>query len=176
MGATQTPLKVKLFIAVLYDADARFDGFLDQLTAQFGPTDQCYGPIPFSYSNYYAEEMGTNLLKWYATFKPLFEREKLPDIKNRTNALERREMIDGKRRFNADPGYIARDKLALASTKDFYHRLYIGEGVFGEVTLHFRKGQFRHFSWTYPDYQDSAFLTFLTKVRAGYMREIRQPQ
>jgi hypothetical protein len=77
---------------------------------------------------------------------------------------------------NVDPGYIARDKLVLASTKDFYHRLYLADGIYGEVTLHFRKGVFRFFSWTYPDYKEPSFLEFLTKARAKYMHEIRETE
>jgi len=33
---------------------------------------------------------------------------------------------------NIDPGYISLGKLVLASTKDHAHRLYLGEGVYGE--------------------------------------------
>jgi hypothetical protein len=135
-----------------------------------------YGPVPFSFSDYYTDEMGTDLLKWYLTFGPLMDRERLPDVKIFTNEFERERCINGQRMVNVDPGYIARDKLVLASTKDFYHRLYLADGIYGEVTLHFRKGVFRFFSWTYPDYKEPSFLEFLTKARAKYMHEIRETE
>jgi len=72
-------------------------------------------------------------------------------------------MANGKRTINLDPGYLAQDKLVLATTKDFYQRLYLGQGIYGEVTLHFQKGRFRYFSWTYPDYSDPPFLDILDK-------------
>jgi hypothetical protein len=75
---------------------------------------------------------------------------------------------------NIDPGYIARDKLVLATTKDFFHRLYLGKGIYGEVTLHFQKGAVRHFSWTYPDYRDKGVQDFLIKVRAELAGKIRK--
>jgi hypothetical protein len=118
--------------------------------------------------------MGSGLLKSYCTFEQLTDRETLPEKKNFTNSLEQQGLVLGKRSINLDPGYLARDKLVLATTKDFYHRLYLSEGIYGEVTLHFRKGEFRHFSWTYPDYKEPGFLEFLTKARAGYMHEIRE--
>jgi hypothetical protein len=104
------------------------------------------------------------------------DRERLPDVKIFTNEFERERCINGQRMVNVDPGYIARDKLVLASTKDFYHRLYLADGIYGEVTLHFRKGVFRFFSWTYPDYKEPSFLEFLTKARAKYMHEIRETE
>lgn len=174
MGTAQTPLQVKLFVALLYDAGASPEDFIRNITDQFGPVDKPYGPVPFSFSAYYAEEMGSNLVKWYATFSTLIQRDRLAAIKIFTNTLEAAALAKGKRRFNADPGYLAPDKLVLASTKDFYHRICVGEGIYGEVTLHFRKGEFRHFSWTYPDYKEPAFLDFLTASRADYMQRIRR--
>ena len=98
----------------------------------------------------------------------------MPDIKLWTNALEQESAADGKRKTNIDPGYLARDKLVLATTKDFYHRLYLSKGIYGEVTLHFRQGSFRHFSWTYPDYKEEKLHEFLIKARASLAGKIRK--
>jgi hypothetical protein len=174
MGIARSPVKVKLFAAILFRPEIRQEDLLEKLLEKFGAIECSYGPVPFSFSDYYEDEMGKNLKKWYVTFCPLIGREQLPTIKNFTNAFERERSVDGKRTVNVDPGYIAADKLVLASTKDFYHRLYLGDGVYGEVTLHFRKGVFRYFSWSYPDYKDPSFLEFLTKARAKYMHEIRE--
>ena len=118
--------------------------------------------------------MGNGLLKMYMSFAGLIDREVLPDIKVFTNILEREHLAHGRRTINLDPGYIAQDKLVLATTKDFYQRLYLAHGIYGEVTLHFRKGRFRYFSWTYPDYNDPPFLKFLTKARAKLVKELRK--
>ncbi len=174
MGISQIPLKVKSFLAVLYRPDADLGEVLETLKPVFGGIECSYGPIPFHFSDYYRDEMGSDLLKAYYTFEALMGRDALPAHKNFTNDLERKLLVDGMRSVNLDPGYMARDKLVLATTKDFYHRLYLADGIFGEVTLHFRKGEFRHFSWTYPDYKDAAFLEFLTKARAAFMYELRE--
>jgi hypothetical protein len=176
MGNARQPLKVKLFLAMLHRPDVLLEEILETLRPVFGLIDCSFGPIPFVFSDYYKDEMGTGLLKSYFFFESLMDRDTLPAKKNFTNDLEQKLLIDGKRRVNLDPGYIARDKLVLATTKDFYHRLYLSEGIYGEVTLHFRKGEFRYFSWTYPDYKDQAFLEFLTKARAKFMHELREEE
>ena len=43
------------------------------------------------------------------------------------------------RPLNLDPGYITLAKLVLASTKDHAHRIYLGQGIFAEVTLLFQR-------------------------------------
>ena len=174
MGSAQLPLKVKLFLAILFRPDVNRNELFEKIEEKFGKAEFLYGPIHFSFSDYYKDEMGPDLLKLYIVFEPLIDRDRLPEIKVFTNSLEHEKLFDDKRKVNLDPGYIARDKLVLASTKDFYHRLYLGEGIYGEVTLHFRKGVFRNFSWTYPDYKDEKFLDFLMKARAKYMHEIRE--
>jgi hypothetical protein len=111
--------------------------------------------------------MGARLKKLYVCFTDLIRREELPSIKLWTNALEEDHACAGRRTVNIDPGYVSRDKLVLATTKDFFHRLYLGRGIYGEVTLHFQKGAFRHFSWTYPDYREKDVQEFLIKARAS---------
>lgn len=174
MGISQPPLKVALFLAVLCRPEINRDEIVETLKPSFGEIDCLYGPIPFIFSDYYHDEMGTGLLKSYFTFEMLINRETLPAKKSFTNELEQKLLVNGRRCVNLDPGYLARDKLVLATTKDFYHRLYLSDGIYGEATLHFRKGEFRYFSWTYPDYKDQAFLEFLIKARAKFMHKLRE--
>jgi Domain of unknown function (DUF4416) len=173
MGTAGQPLKTKMFLAIMFQPQVNTQDILDKLQNAFGPVECSYGPVTFSFTKYYEEEMGDRLLKMYVSFAGLIGREALPGIKVFTNCLERDHLVDGKRTINLDPGYLAQDKLVLATTKDFYQRLYLGQGIYGEVTLHFRKGGFRYFSWTYPDYNDPPFLKFLTKARARLVKELR---
>jgi hypothetical protein len=174
VGSAIAPKPVKLFVAAMFDMKVAPQVVLDVLTQRFGAVDFSYGPIPFNFSDYYQDEMGRDLKKLYLTFETPVGREALAGIKAFTNEREKNFTINGKRTVNLDPGYIAADKLVLASTKDFYHRLYLSQGIFAEVTLHYRKGCYRYFSWTYPDYKEPAFLEFLEKARARHMGEIRK--
>jgi hypothetical protein len=127
----------------------------------------------FDYSDYYAREMGAALRKKYLVFAPLMDRERLPEIKTSTNGWEREYAREGKRTVNLDPGYLAHDKLVLATTKDFFHRLYLREGIYAEVTLSYRQGRFRFFSWTYADYQDPGLHEMLLRARGGLLTRLR---
>jgi hypothetical protein len=173
MGLVGYPSRVTLLIAVMYRPGCPIEEVRGILSERFGPVGGSYGPVPFTFTRYYEDEMGQDPLKCYLAFTRPMDRETLPAIKVFTNGLERRYLRGGKRTINLDPGYIARDKLVLASTKDFYHRLYLSEGIYAEVTLHFRKGGFRFFSWTYPDYKEAGFLEFATRLRAALVHELR---
>jgi hypothetical protein len=74
------------------------------------------------------------------------------------------------RPLNLDPGYITLAKLVLASTKDHWHRLYLGRGIYAELTLHFRGGAWRSSDWTYPDYQRADFHQFFMRCR-DYLKQ-----
>lgn len=174
MGIAVQPAKVKLFIALLYHPDAPYLSVIQQLDDRFGSHGEAYGPLPFAWSSYYGSEMGSSLDKTYFSYSLSIDRSELPAIKIFTNSLEEATAdTNGNRSVNIDPGYVSRDKVVLATTKDFYHRLYLADGIFGEVTLHYRKGKFRYFSWTYPDYRDEKVMKFLERVRSPLVKELR---
>jgi hypothetical protein len=174
MGIGENPYKAVLFIAVLFQNNKPIDDLKSKIVEKFGPIDAAFGSIPFSHSAYYNSEMGADLQKVYFTFEKYFDRGELAAIKEYTNNLESEYKDEsGNRTVNIDPGYITRDKLVLASTKDFYHRIYIGNKIFAEVTLHYRHGAFRFFSWTYPDYKEPGCLALLEKARAKLVKIIR---
>ncbi|MDG5817011.1 DUF4416 family protein [Chitinispirillales bacterium ANBcel5] len=173
MGSIQKPLNVKLFMGIMYHKRMNLKEILQEICEEFGQQDRFLGPVDFEWSHYYEQEMGKDLLKYYTTFSTPIDRDQLPSIKLFTNQLEAKWAKNECRAVNIDPGYIARDKLVLASTKDFYHRLYLSDGIFGEVTLHYRKGVFRYFSWTYPDYKEPKIVNFLEMARADLVHDLR---
>ena len=177
MGTATPPSKVRLFIAFLYNESAPIEEILRRLDDRFGDRQFSYGPVPFTWTDYYRSEMGVSLKKLYFNYRDGITRDMLPAIKIFTNNVEQ-SSADGRgnRRVNIDPGYVARDKAVLATTKDFYHRLYLADGIFGEVTLHYRKGKFRYFSWTYPDFRDPGVMQFLERVRSPLVKELRDAE
>ncbi len=174
MGIARQPAPVKLILAVMYAEQQSADDGLGACIERFGSTDFRCGPLAFdAFTDYYQKESGAGLRKSYYSFDQLIDRVALPEIKSFTNTIEARLARAGKRTVNLDPGYLSNDKLVLASTKDFYHRIYLALGVYAEVTLHFRKGRFRHFSWTYPDYKDERVQEFLIRARAKCVGQVR---
>lgn len=173
MGVPSVPLPVKLVIAITYNPlSIDLNKVIKILDQQFGEQEYSYGPLSFSWSEYYSDEMGPSLMKYYYNYSSLIDRQRLVDIKLFTNSIEQQFSVEGKRIVNIDPGYLARDKFVLVTTKDFYHRLYLGKGIYGEETLHYRKGKYRFFSWTYPDYRQKPLYEFLEKARATLARDL----
>jgi hypothetical protein len=168
MGAAHEPGKVRLFLAFLYSPGFEITPVINKLRERFGPEEFFFGPIAFDYTDYYTQEMGNGLQKKYFVFNRTESRDTLPQAKVFTNDIEKEYSVDGRRAINLDPGYLARDKLVLATTKDFFHRLYISNGIYAEVTLHFKgNGTCRYFSWTYQDYRDNGFTEFILSARKG---------
>ena len=61
--------------------------------------------------------------------------------------------------------------------KDFAHRMYLGRGVYAEVTLFYRHGEWLKTEWTFPDYASGRYDAFLTAARSclrGAAREASQ--
>jgi hypothetical protein len=175
MGTAREPARAKLFLAVMWAEEAEAAEALTAFGEEWGTVDFFHGPVLFDFTDYYAKEMGSTLRKSYYTFAEPVDRGSLPVIKNFTNAIERQHTTAaGCRPINLDPGYLTNDKLVLASTKDFFHRIYLDRGIYAEVTLHYRQGRWRHFSWTYPDYRTEGVCRFLDKARAKLVGETRK--
>jgi hypothetical protein len=66
--------------------------------------------------------------------------------------------------------------MVLATTKDYSHRIYLGQGIYAEVTLRYRRGAFHPWEWTYPDYGSPRYLEIFAHIRdiyAGQLRDVR---
>jgi uncharacterized protein DUF4416 len=174
MGTVHPPAQVKLFCAILVAPIFPLDEIKTALAETYGVIVLCSTPMPFTQTNYYEREMGTDLTRLYVAFDPLVSIADLATVKHMTNKLEARWATpQGQRRVNIDPGYLDLAKVVLASTKDHSHRLYIGDGIFAEVTLRYRQHAFQPWEWTYPDYRAPATLTFFHQLRALYQRQLR---
>ncbi len=143
------------------------------LSREFGPADLASDVWPFTQTEYYQDEMGPGLQRLLLSFEHLVMPERLPEIKRATNDLEDRiasECLDPlrPRPVNVDPGYLTLAKLVLATTKDRDHRLYLGDGIYGEVTLHYRGDAWQTWPWTYPDYRQPTYHEFFLRVRERY--------
>ncbi|RKZ00098.1 MAG: DUF4416 domain-containing protein [Candidatus Hydrothermota bacterium] len=174
MGIPKYPPPAKLFFGIIAQPEA-LEAALQAIEQNFGKIVAKSEVIPFSLTNYYADEMGENLLRQWVGVAGLFAQSQLADIKLRSNAIERATSRNGKRTMNLDPGFVLASKLILATTKDYSHRIYIGKGIFAEVTLIYkRKTGFQPLGWTYPDYKTDVALKFFNQLRAAYMQELRQ--
>jgi hypothetical protein len=169
MGEIRPPEKVLLIAA----AASRYEEALlwGRLRAEelWGPLGLVSEPFPFEDTDYYRASMGPGLKKQFWAAERLVDPGRLPELKRAANAWEADYAALGirpePRPLNVDPGYLTLAKLVLASTKDHAHRLYLGEGVYGEVTLNFRDRRWQPLPWTYPDYRRADYQAFLDQCR-----------
>ena len=180
MGAVRQFTPVKLFIGVLVSNSKFIPAVEERLAAAYGAIDHRSDVIPFDFTNYYEAEMGDLIDRVFFSFERLIEADQLPEIKRQTNQLEtdlapvlKTTSTSVKRPANLDPGYVEQAKVVLASTKNFYHRIYLGSGIFGEVTMHFRNNTYQFFPWTYPDYQSKDYQDFFLRVRQILRSQLR---
>jgi hypothetical protein len=139
-----------------------------QLVRELGPIDEEIGPLAFNYTSYYDSEMGPGILRWLWSFADLVDREALPNIKCLTNTIELAYTVDGKRAFNLDPGLMTLGNFVLATGKNNAHRIYMGKGIFADLTLIFRAGTYHPLEWTYPDYANQELISILNGLRESY--------
>jgi hypothetical protein len=176
MGALHAFNPVKLFVGILVSDTKYLTDAERRLTTDYGPVDYRSPVIPFEFTTYYEKEMGDILDRVFLSFEQLIDAGRLAEIKTRTNHFEE-EIASGstdvKRPVNLDPGYLEHAKVILASTKNFYHRIYLGDRIFGEVTMHFKNNTYQFFPWTYPDYQSKDYQEFFLKVRQIYRSQLR---
>ena len=165
------PLPAKLFIGMLSQDAGLFQMCAERLALVFGPVDMQSEVLPWEHTDYYRDEMGTDLRRMFIFFERLIDPGDLSRIKLQSIRLEdelSRITTSGPlRSVNLDPGYITEAKVVLATTKDFPHRIYIGEGIYAESTLHYSKsgGSYIVVDHTYPDFRSQYCRDLFNKAR-----------
>ena len=176
MGKVQSLNPVKLFAGVLVADERLLPQIEERLVADFGPIDHRSDVLPFEFTEYYASQMGDILDRIFFSFENLIDAGTLASLKLQTNRIEeeyRGASKEVRRPVNLDPGYIEQAKVILASTKNFYHRIYLRQGIFAEVTMHFRNNTYQFFPWTYPDYKSKDYQEFFLRMRQIYRVQLK---
>ena len=147
--------------------------------------EEAWGPVAmespafeFTETAYYEPTMGPGIRKQFFTFARPFDPAELIDVKLTTNdwevAYARAAGRAEPRPLNLDPGYLTLGKLVLASTKDFAHRIYLGRGVYAEVTLFYKHHRWAHHDYTFADYRRADYQQFFTQCREALHRQSRE--
>jgi len=176
MGKIRPVQPVKLFVGVLTSIPELLPEVEQRLSALFGPVDLRSEAFPFDSTHYYDREMGSPICRYFLGFSKLVGPEEIAAIKLKTNELEAAlasVFTAVKRPVNVDPGYLEQSKIVLASTKNYYHRLYLSGGIYAEVTLHFEDGRWKTLPWTFPDFQSGRYDAFFTELRKAYRSQLK---
>lgn len=178
MWELKDPKPVKLIVGVLAANRQCLHAAIEAIESRVGSTDMRSAVWPFTQTDYYKDETGPHILRQFVSVERLIEPGKLAKIKHRTNKLEQklaaRLGLPLPRPVNLDPGIIEPSKLILATTKNYSHRIYIGQKMYAEVTLIFDKGSWCPLPHTYPDYRQQCYFDFFTKIRTQLVEQLRK--
>ena len=177
MWEINRPEPVKLIFGILAADEKSLEAGRHQITEHFGDCDLVSEVWPFTQTTYYKDELGDSAIRQFVCIEELIDPGELAEIKHASNRLEMEiaESIDCglPRPVNLDPGIIEPSKLVLASTKNFSHRIYIGDSMYAELTLSYCKGKWQSFPYTFPDYKEQRYHGFLSAARDRLVEQIR---
>lgn len=179
MAIPTSPLPVARFAGLLAGTPEELAAARFELTQWYGKIDDQSEILPFTFTDFYHSEMGTPLLRQWVRFEALFSPEHLAKCKLETNMLEtllakQFPLRQVPRPINIDPGYIHKYKIILATTKDHSHRVYLSEGIYAEVTLHWHQNVWTPWPWTYADHKTDAAQSFFARARAAYLAQLHR--
>lgn len=159
---------VKLFVVTLHSNLEILESARVDMVKAFGTIDWQSDDFPFDVTDYYEKEMGKELLRRFYSFQKLIRPDEIAEIKIRTNELENKYRNEDRRQINLDPGYLDTYKVVLASTKFGGQKIYVGKGIYADMTLVMFKGQWESFAWGFPDFKSRRYDAVLSKIRDLY--------
>ncbi len=178
MGQIRQPAAVKLIVGMLSQREELFALAEEAMQGWWGGIDVRSAVLVFDQTDYYDKEMGKSLLRKFVSFDRRIDPGELAGIKHRSNDLEETlaahpegRKLAVSRPINLDPGYIDASKLVLATTKNYSHRIYIGQSMYAEATLHYHRGKWQAWPFTYPDYGSGLYDPFLNAARDRYLEQ-----
>ncbi len=173
MGTAHIPRDVLLFCSVLFGNSAPVEQVISALRKEYGEFVYRSEAMPFTFTSYYEEELGSPLYRILLAFETLVPRDSLPGIKIRTNEMEFDFMTGDKRTVNLDPGFLSQENICLATTKPYSHRIYLSRGIWAEITLIYKKNSYQTLEWTYPDYASDELIRIFHELRELYKGRLR---
>lgn len=140
-----------------------------RLTEHWPETNTLAPGFLFDESDYYDDEMGTPLFRWWSYRDTLANPSKLTDWKLTCEDIED-DLRDenGNRTVNLDPGYLNYGIIVLASHKHHHQKIYLDEGIYADPVLEYVDGGYRPFHWSFPDFQDERYYQSFEKIRSIY--------
>ncbi len=177
MWELKDPRPVKLIVGMLASDERCLTAARESLSSALGAIDLASDIWSFDQTDYYARQIGPQILRQFVSVDRLIDPGDLAEIKHRTNAIEQHLAatlaMPFPRPVNLDPGIIEPSKLVLATTKNYSHRIYIGRKMYAEVTLVFDRGDWRPLPYTYPDYRRPEYFDFFSRVRDRLAQQLR---
>ena len=164
----QQPDLVKLIVGILYSDESLLNRAFDLLEKQYGKIDYQSEFFEFTITDYYVSEMGSPIFRLFVSFDRLIHPKDISRIKIETNKIEEQLSVQGKRKVNLDSGYMDYDKVVLASAKYNGQKIYLDHGIWADLTLHYKKGRYDPYPWSFPDFKKGIYNNVFLKIRERY--------
>jgi hypothetical protein len=167
MSRLSRPSKGIIFSSILFKKDTVDKAQIISIwEKKWGPSIVFFHPFS-PMKKYYSKEMGLEeeLERYFLlSLKPIQRvtliKGKLWAVEQEKNFLFNFKEASQKRGVNWDIGILSMENVLLATGKNFTHRVYIGKGIFADLTLFFKKDSFQKLEWTYPDYGHTEIIEF----------------
>ena len=169
MSRRSEPASARLVVSAIYRDERILGAAYARVVEILGEARFVGRVFSFDFTEYYSDEMGSPLSRRFIEASAPVPRDVLPDIKIGMERIERELSEGGRRTVNLDPGLVTPENFILATGKNFSHRIYLRDGVFADLTLVYRKGEYRALPWTYPDYASREIRDLLKGVRAEFL-------
>lgn len=173
MSSPRPPEPVKFFVSIISSQNNLIIQASKILLEHLGRIDFISEAFPFNYTKYYEKEMGKDLFRKFLFFGEIASPEKISTLKGITDQVEKKFLSASGRMVNIDPGYLNHYQVVLVTNKNYSHRLYLKNGVYAEITLIYREGEYHPLSWTYPDYSSLEIRGLFQKLRERYLQQRR---
>ncbi|MCK5220876.1 MAG: DUF4416 family protein [Candidatus Aminicenantes bacterium] len=172
MGQKDTFNKVNLFTGLIFNNAIDIEPVVSLLKKEFSELDIISDQFEFNFTDYYFMEMGKPLNRQFFSFSRLISPEELPGIKLRTNEIEKEFSISGKRRINLDPGYLSDANVIIATTKNYYQRIPLNNGIYAHMEYVIKGKNLNILEWTYPDFRSEKYMNFFQGMLLSYKKKI----
>lgn len=163
----ESPSQGLLFFGILFRSDLfSAESFIQKIEKLYGKVIS-FTPSFNPLAAYYSKEMGdvNKLERIFIVPTSDFPREFLLTNKLLSLEWEKEWSQDSKRMVNVDIGFISLENFILATTKNYSHRVFLGQNIFADLTYQCAEGGFQTLPWTYPDFKDQEKLEFFNWCR-----------
>ena len=172
MARIQLPAPGRLIISFIYSSLDALTDALTEVERRFGPVQYETLDIPCTEVSRYREEMGGDLTRRFFSFEREVECDQLIACKKICHKIESRygDQVDDTtfRTVNMDPGLMTPENLVVASHREANHRVYLGDGVYADLTLVWSQGRFVRLPWTPEDYCHDEAIDLFQRVHTSF--------
>ena len=166
--------RAKPLVFILSGQKTISDSVYERLERSFRPIEFKGGAHIFDCTDYYFKEFGKPLYRRVVSFKSLMDPARLAEYKWVACNIEMEYRREGGRLYNFDIGYLDTDKLVLASFKAGRNKLFLKEGVYGDMLLQYAGGGFSPMPWAFADFQDGRYYGDLLVIREKLKSGLRK--